>query len=316
MGPDLRLGREPRLGSDPRLGRESALEWSRHSCATGQHVLYLCSGNGRRVESRDRTKEASTVRIDGAMTTEFLVHMGSPGGAAVRRQLAGTRYSLLPDGPSRCPWHRTFDGTLETASAAAPPRCESSEAWPSIEVREEALEGLPRHQLPDTRRVVFVPHVNQFGTVLRSEWSLIKQAATVAHRTLIRHAYEVSLEILRCWKKYGPRILQTVHERDRRIREGIAFVHPDLPLTDIERWLPSWVSVHAPHLTYKDASDPYYVGDRSVDEKQVFDRRMTELVPNVEARVVMSRATGYGLPAIKKAVELARRGLAGRRLRR
>jgi hypothetical protein len=184
-------------------------------------------------------------------------------------------------------------------------------------MRPAALEGLPCHQLPDVRSVVFIPHVDQFGSVLPGEWRLIRQAANTWHEILVAHAYEVSLEILQYWKRHGARIMQTVHERDRRIREGTAIDHPVPPLSPLEGWLPNWISVHASDLSYRDQADPYYIEKNPpVDEKQTFDLRMEALVPNVEARAAVSRATGYGVATVKKAVEEARRSVAGSRVRR
>jgi hypothetical protein len=138
------------------------------------------------------------------MTTEVMVHIGRPGGAAVHRRFAGKYYSLLAVGPSRCLWHRTYRDTVETAACETPPRCESSEAWPYGEIRKGALKGLPRYQLPDLRTVVFVPHVRDFGVVLEGEYSLIKQAAKASHGVATGHGYRnLSTRMRQRWFEFS-----------------------------------------------------------------------------------------------------------------
>ncbi len=240
-------------------------------------------GCGNRNRS-DGPRRAAAFRLFGVqstrtMVTEFMVYMSHPGGADVRRQFAGTRYSLLPVGPPRCRWHRTSASLLGVPEIEGPPPCESAEGWPCLNIRERALEGLPRYQLPDIRSVVFVPQVGQFGTVLADEWSVIKAGARSSGAIVVAHGYDVSLEILGYWNKHRARILAT----------------DPIRLRDVERWIADWIAVH------------------STTDEQWVKRRTGKFVPHIEAYAVMSAATGSSAKAIKKVVERARGSVVARK---
>jgi hypothetical protein len=234
--------------------------------------------------------------------TWWMVSLSSSSGAAVKAQL-GKNYYMLPGPYFECPWHRRKVSSdemrrrFEETGLPVTFPCEVPAPWWPERVREDALNGLPSYQLPDWRQVTFVPNRETFGTVLPHEWKRIVAAAKVWRGPLIEHAYDVSLEILRRWKKIGSATLQHLHEGERRIRNQESQKHPSVGLPHEDIGIPNWIFLCARDLYYLDGDE---------DEKRRFDDRMKAFKPHQLAFAAVAAATGYTVSSVESILRRSR----------
>jgi hypothetical protein len=222
-----------------------------------------------------------------------------PRGDEIRKQ-AGKRYNLLPLGRFQCPWHRRHlsrDAARELQERIGEPAlfpCERPEEWWPPPIREEALRDLAVSDLPDGRQVVFVPAVLKFGSVLEDEWKTISAAARIARPPLLRHAYQVALEMFRRWQLVGVETLTAMHDNERAIAAGTWNTHPafSLPIEDVG--LADRIFLYGREL--------YVSRDASPEEFEACAKRIRSCVPMGMAIKAIMSATGYTEQAVDFAV--------------
>jgi hypothetical protein len=237
-----------------------------------------------------------------------MVNLSAARGKEVRAQL-GKNYYILPAGDAHCPWHRRMmtsedarrfrEKTGQNPSVS----CEDRQAWWPDDIREEALRGLPRSQLPDWRQVVLVPAVARFGAVLPHEWRGICEAARASRGPLIEHAYEASLEILQRWQEIGIETMSKLDAREQRISDRRTEDSPLEEIAHADTGLAGWIYRCAPSLYYR------HKGDDA--ERDAFNKRMKAFRPYEMALNALAAATGYAPSSIQTILRRSR-GSRGR----
>jgi hypothetical protein len=164
----------------------------------------------------------------------------------------------------------------ETDPAIGTEECEKRKVeWPEG-VKPSHLKALafPFNMLPDGKRVLFMPDKTSVALIPDHLWESIRDKAKKSRGSLLAHAYKVSLGVLQLWQELCPIVERRRKKLERLTSEGknvSRYWHEVDPMGRDER-IAQWILYWAPNL---------------------FENLRTKFKPFLEARKVLSKATGF-----------------------